>query len=161
MKASQTVSSVSKLSHDHLTPVNEGDNAKINTRTNNAMTQDQPQPPEPYSKLTHRQYRAIECLASSVTVADAAKSAGVGRATLYRWLKDPVFKAACEQRRAETLSYTKQRIKELYIETLDNLDDFHGFTPILKSVCRLARSSWNTMRGSPRRRRLMPSQNPI
>ena len=90
------------------------------------MTQDQPQPPEPYSKLTHRQYRAIECLASSVTVADAAKSAGVGRATLYRWLKDPVFKAACEQRRAETLSYTKQRIKELYIETLDNLDDFLG-----------------------------------
>ena len=90
------------------------------------MTQDQPQPAEPYSKLTHRQYRAIECLASSLTVADAAKSAGVGRATLYRWLKDPVFKAACEQRRAETLSYTKRRIKELFSESLDNLADLLG-----------------------------------
>lgn len=87
------------------------------------MTQDQPQPAERASKLTQRQYRAIESLVSSTTVAEAAKSAGVGRATLYRWLKDPVFKAACEQRRAETLSFTRQRTKELFVKSLDNLED--------------------------------------
>lgn len=87
------------------------------------MTQDHSQSTGPTSELTHRQYRAIECLASSPTVADAAKRVGVGRATLYRWLKDPVFKAACEQRRAETLSFTKQRTKELLAKTFDNLED--------------------------------------
>lgn len=75
------------------------------------------------STLTHRQYRAIECLASSPTVAYAAKLAGVGRTTLYRWLKDPAFKAACERRRAENLSFTKQRTNELLAKTFDNLED--------------------------------------
>ena len=87
------------------------------------MTQDHSQSTGPTSELTHRQYHAIECLASSPTVADAAKRAGVGRATLYRWLKNPVFKAACEQRRAETLSFTKQRTKELLAKTFENLED--------------------------------------
>ena len=87
------------------------------------MTQDQSQLAESYTTLTHRQYLAIECLASSPTIAHAAKRAGVGRTTLYRWLKDPVFKAACEQRRTEALSFTKQRTKELLAKTFDNLDD--------------------------------------
>ncbi len=86
------------------------------------MIQDQSQPAESHSTLTNRQYRAIECLASSPTVTDAAIRAGVGRTTLYRWLKDPVFMAACERQHAETLAHTRQRIKELLIESLQSLD---------------------------------------
>ena len=86
------------------------------------MTQDQTQRPELHSALTHRQSRAIECLASSPTIAYAAKRAGVGRTTLYRWLKDPVFKAACERQRAEILAHTRQRIKDLLIESIENLE---------------------------------------
>ena len=86
------------------------------------MTQDQPQRPEQNSKLTHRQYRAIECLVMSKTIADAARKAGVGRATLYRWLKDPAFRAAYERRLAETLSYFKEQTREFLIESLDDLE---------------------------------------
>ena len=86
------------------------------------MTQDQSQLGESYSTLTHRQYRAIECLASSPTIAYAAKRAGVGRTTLYRWLKDPVFKAAWERQHAETLVHTRQRIKELLIESIQSIE---------------------------------------
>ena len=85
------------------------------------MTQDQQQRTQTHPKLTHRQYRAIECLVMSKTIADAARKAGVGRATLYRWLKDPAFRAAYEGRLAETLSYFKEQTTEFLIESLDDL----------------------------------------
>ena len=85
------------------------------------MTQDQSQPHEQQSKLTNRQYRAIECLLMSPTVADAANKAEVSRATLYRWLKTPAFRAVYNRRHAEALLFFKANTRELFFEVLDDL----------------------------------------
>ena len=85
------------------------------------MTQNQPQPHEQLSKLTNRQYRAIECLLMSPTITDAANKAEVSRATLYRWLKTPAFRAVYNRRHAEALLFFKENTRELFFEVLDDL----------------------------------------
>jgi ACT domain-containing protein len=41
--------------------------------------------------LSKNQLKAVEALISYDTVADAAKACGLGRDTIYRYLKDPLF----------------------------------------------------------------------
>jgi phage terminase small subunit len=50
--------------------------------------------------LSTKQRRAIEALLSTGDVTAAAKEARVGKSSLYRWLREPVFLAAV--REAET-----------------------------------------------------------
>lgn len=47
----------------------------------------------PVNVLSAKRHRAAMCLLLSGNVSEAAASAGVGRRTLCRWLKDPQFKA--------------------------------------------------------------------
>lgn len=46
------------------------------------------------SKLSHRQEEAIVALLAQRSVEEAARAAGVGARTLYRWMKEPAFDAA-------------------------------------------------------------------
>ncbi len=85
------------------------------------MTQNQPQLPVHYSNLTRTQHRAIECLLISPTVVEAAKKAGVGRSTLYRWLKNPAFRSLYNRRHAEALQFYRENTQELFLEALDDL----------------------------------------
>ena len=85
------------------------------------MTQDQPQPPQQRSNLTHRQLRAIECLVTIPIVAEAARNAGVSRATLYRWLKTPAFRAAYGRRQAETLLHVNEQTEDLLVKVFEDL----------------------------------------
>ncbi|MGH9834952.1 MAG: hypothetical protein ACRD9Y_18180 [Blastocatellia bacterium] len=54
-------------------------------------------------ELTPKQVGAIEALLSEPTTTIAAKSAGVGEATLFRWLNDPDFSAAYRDARGRLL----------------------------------------------------------
>ena len=58
------------------------------------------------TNLTPRQVRALPYLVTSPTVAEAAREAEVARATLYRWMNDPVF-------RDEAASVAKLELKGL------------------------------------------------
>lgn len=51
--------------------------------------------------LTPRQERAITALLTCPTVEEAAKTAQVGKVTIYRWLKDETFSLVLEQARRE------------------------------------------------------------
>jgi hypothetical protein len=51
--------------------------------------------------LTAPQRRAIRALMESRTNGEAAKLARIGEATLYRWLGDPIFKAALQEAEAQ------------------------------------------------------------
>jgi hypothetical protein len=53
--------------------------------------------------LTPKQTRAVLALLEQPTLKDAAKAAGVGEATLHRWLKDEAFKAEYMQARREAV----------------------------------------------------------
>jgi hypothetical protein len=50
-------------------------------------------------------------------VALAAKKAGIGERTLWRWLKDPVFADACNKARADVVSRGVARFQHLFDRT--------------------------------------------
>ena len=54
-------------------------------------------------KLTHKQDAAIAALLSETTVAAAAEKAGIGEATLWRWLNLPEFVTAYREARREAV----------------------------------------------------------
>jgi len=47
------------------------------------------------------QERAIDLLVSGVTISETARQIEVGRNTMHRWLRDPVFREEYEARRSE------------------------------------------------------------
>ena len=51
----------------------------------------------PGAKLGRRKQEAIVALLTQVNVQEAARVAGIGTTTLYRWLKDPAFDAAYQE----------------------------------------------------------------
>ncbi len=59
-------------------------------------------PREP-SPLTAKQRKAVEALLTTGEVAAAAQASGVSRDTLYRWLKQPVFREAVREAEARAL----------------------------------------------------------
>ena len=85
------------------------------------MIQDQPQPPGQDPQLTHRQHRAIECLITCPTKADAAREAGVSLATLYRWLKTPAFRETYKRRHAQALLHVMEQTGDHLVQVFDDL----------------------------------------
>jgi hypothetical protein len=68
------------------------------------------------------QVRAIGALLAGSTVTDAAKSAGVSRATVHRWLSDdPDFMAAYNMARREAAEARRQRLSGMGLEAVETL----------------------------------------
>ncbi len=77
----------------------------------------------PGKALTAQQQRAIRAMLTARTVEDAAKAAGVSRATMFRWLADASF---CDElRRAErdALATVTRRLTALAVDAAQVLDD--------------------------------------
>lgn len=51
--------------------------------------------------LTTKQLRAIPALLQETSITKAAKRSGISRASLTRWLRQPVFQAELDRRRLE------------------------------------------------------------
>jgi len=64
----------------------------------------------PENKLTPAQRRAISALLSERDNASAAKAAGVGTRTLYRWLADAQFKQALQDALNELDAQVSRRL---------------------------------------------------
>ncbi len=71
--------------------------------------------------LSERQRRAIEALLLTPNVAAAAKRAGVGERTLWRWLKDGHFQDAYRVAGRERLSETVSRLRAAAGEAVETL----------------------------------------
>lgn len=76
--------------------------------------------------LSVAQHRAVLALLERPTVAEAADSAGVHRATLYRWLKEPGFQAVYREARREALSLTTARLQQISGEAVEALREIVG-----------------------------------
>lgn len=74
------------------------------------------------SKLTRKQEAAIAALLSERTHADAAAKAGIGPATLQRWLDLPEFQAAYRAARQSVLERVVARLLNSCGKALDTLD---------------------------------------
>lgn len=82
------------------------------------------------SKLTDRQLKAIPHIVSSPTYTEGCKKAKINKTTLYKWLKEPEFKAELDQQRDEiaaeafgVLSQGLTKAVETLVGLLDNKDD--------------------------------------
>jgi len=66
----------------------------------------------PGRKLGRKQEEAIAALLSQRNVEEAARVAGIGARTLYRWLQDPNFKTAFRQARRDAFSQSIARLQQ-------------------------------------------------
>ena len=72
------------------------------------------------------QHRAVIALLERPTVAEAANDAGVHRATLYKWLKEPGFQAAYREARRESLRLATARLQQISGEAVEALREVVG-----------------------------------
>jgi len=82
------------------------------------------------TKLTRRQLRAIPFLVSSPTYTQGCEQAKINKTTLYKWLKDPQFKAELDRQRNEiaaeafaVLTQSLTEAVEAIVSLLNNKDD--------------------------------------
>ena len=82
------------------------------------------------TKLTARQLKAIPHIVGSPTYTEGCKKAKINKTTLYKWLKEPEFKAELDRQRDEiaaeafgVLSQGLTKAAETLVGLLDNKDD--------------------------------------
>ena len=73
--------------------------------------------------LSPRQHKALRALLSENTVAKAAVASGVGESTIYKWLTDPLFRAALAQAEGEAVAAAGRRLAALAESALDTVAD--------------------------------------
>ena len=73
--------------------------------------------------LTTNQRRALRALLACPTVAQAAKQAGLGQRTIYRYLSTDVFKAELRKRQDETISAATAALSGLTGTAIETLRD--------------------------------------
>jgi len=60
--------------------------------------------------ITPRQQRAVRALMENRTNGEAAKAAGIGERTLYRWLSEPLFRQALQDAENQAADMTARRL---------------------------------------------------
>ena len=77
--------------------------------------------------LTERQKKAIPSIVTSPTYTEGCKKAKINKTTLYKWLKDPMFKAELERQRelvvAEAFGVLSQALTKAVENLVDLMDD--------------------------------------
>lgn len=75
------------------------------------------------SELNFRQKKIMSYLLSCRTVKEASQKAGVRLATVFKWLKDPNFKAELDRLREKVISDVVDRLKVHCMKATDVLVD--------------------------------------
>ena len=76
-----------------------------------------------FSSLSHRQQSALPVIAATPTLAQAARSSGIGESTLYRWLEDPLFREELTRLRQEAADLAKQELRGVMLRSVSVLAD--------------------------------------
>ena len=82
------------------------------------------------AKLTRRQLKAVPFLVSSPTYTQGCEKAKINKTTLYKWLKNPDFKAELDRQRDDiaaeafgVLTQSLTKAVETLVGLLDHQDD--------------------------------------
>ena len=71
---------------------------------------------EKTTSLTHRQLAALPHIAASPRLSQGARSASIGRATLYRWLQDEPFRQALERLQSDAADFARSELQGLMLK---------------------------------------------
>lgn len=72
-------------------------------------------------KLSRNQEKAIAALLSNTSIPEAAKEAGIGERTLWRWLKIESFQGAYRKARQEVVRQAVAQVQKAMSEAVDTL----------------------------------------
>ena len=70
------------------------------------------------SSLPRRQQAALPIIAATPTLAQAARSSGIGESTLYRWLQDDRFRDELTRLRQEAANLAKQELQGVMLRSV-------------------------------------------
>ena len=73
------------------------------------------------SSLSRRQQSALPVIAATPTLAQAARSSGIGESTLYRWLEDPQFRDELIRLRQEAADLAKRELQGVMLRSVSVL----------------------------------------
>ena len=73
------------------------------------------------SGLSSRQQEALPIIAAAPTLAEAARSAGIGHTTLYRWLEDDRFRYELTRLREQSADLARQELQGLMLRSVSVL----------------------------------------
>ena len=73
------------------------------------------------SSLSRRQQSALPVAAATPTLAQAARSSGIGESTLYRWLEDPLFREELTRLRQEAADLAKRELQGVMLRSVSVL----------------------------------------
>ncbi len=92
---------------------------------------------EPKPELNARQRKAILHLLSAKTIKQAAKDAKIRLPTLYKWMKEPLFRDELERLRSEIVSDTVATLKVYSLQAVGVLADLmnNSETETIKRGC--------------------------
>jgi len=75
------------------------------------------------TKLPRKRQQAIAALLECGTVKEAAKSVGIGHATMFRWLQDPEFQDAYREAKRYVVDQAISRIQQVACEAVRILQE--------------------------------------
>ena len=75
------------------------------------------------TELSESKVIAIQALMRSRTYTEAAEAAGISRVTLYRWLKDDLFKAELSKQKNELIDRSSRKLAGALDQAVDVLVD--------------------------------------
>ena len=75
------------------------------------------------SSLSRRQQSALPVIATTPTLAQAARSSGIGESTLYRWLEDPLFREELIRLRQEAADLAKRELQGVMLRSVSVISD--------------------------------------
>lgn len=71
--------------------------------------------------LTPKQRKALAAVLSEPTLAKAAESAGIAEVTLFRWLRDPIFRTALREAEDAVIDNAMHRLLHVQDRVIDTL----------------------------------------
>lgn len=77
-------------------------------------------------KLSRKQEQAIVALLQMPTISEAAKCAGIGEATLWRWLQTPEFQDQYREAKRQAVSQAISRLQRATSKAVDTLESIMG-----------------------------------
>ena len=70
------------------------------------------------SSISRRQHSALPIIAATPTLAQAARSSGIGESTLYRWLQDDNFRDELTRLRQEAADLAKRELQGIMLRSV-------------------------------------------
>lgn len=96
-------------------------------------------------QLTPKQQKAIAALLAGLSMEAAAQAASVNATTIYRWLDDPIFKAAHDTGRRQLAELAMSKLQGLADQAVDAIAGLmRDGTPAIKLRAALAILDNNT-----------------